>query len=144
MVVFAMVADMVVIVNMRRAAVDMFVQVLVQMLVFVAMGVFMAVSLPIVGVFVVVGVAVFMAVQMFVLVFSFHGGVSFSGPNPLGVLRFFDEPIVKTLSGWLPVVNDTRPGNWAFARQDRHPSRAPRWVKTALGSPRFSAPDLFC
>jgi hypothetical protein len=95
MMVFAMVAGMIVIVNMRRAAVDMFVQVLVQMLVFVAMGVFMAVSLPIVGVFVIVGVAVFMAVQMAVLVFPFHGGVSFSSPNPLGVLRFFDEPIRK-------------------------------------------------
>lgn len=95
MMVFAMVAGMVVIVHLRGAAVDMLVQVLVQMLVFVAMGVLMAVSLPIVGVFVVVGVAVFMAVQMAVLVFPFHGSVSFSRPNPLGVLRFFDEPIKK-------------------------------------------------
>lgn len=95
MMVFAMVAGMVVIVNIWRAAVDMFVQVLVQMLMFMAMGVFMTMNLPIVGVFVVVGVAVFMAVQMAVLVFPFHGGVSFSRPNPLGVLRFFDEPIRK-------------------------------------------------
>jgi hypothetical protein len=95
MMVFAMVAGMVVIVNLRRAAVDMFVQVLVQMLMFMAMGVFMTMNLPIVGVFVAVGVAVFMAVQMVVLVFPFHGGVSFSRPNPLGVLRFFDEPIRK-------------------------------------------------
>jgi len=91
MMVFAMVAGMVVIVNLRRAAVDMF----VQMLMFMAMGVFMTMNLPIVGVFVAVGVAVFMAVQMVVLVFPFHGGVSFSRPNPLGVLRFFDEPIRK-------------------------------------------------
>lgn len=97
MMVFAMVAGMVVIVNLRRAAVDMFVQVLVQMLMFMAMGVFMTMDLPIVGVFVAVGVAVFMAVQMAVLVFPFHGDVSFSRPNPLGVLRFFDEPIRKTL-----------------------------------------------
>jgi hypothetical protein len=77
MMVFAMVAGMVVIVNIWRAAVDMFVQVLVQMLMFMAMGVFMTMNLPIVGVFVAVSVTVFMAVQMAVLVFSFHGGVSF-------------------------------------------------------------------